>query len=81
MLKAINVIVNGSPFSVPAGATVAVAVSIAKQASRISVSGEPRSSLCGMGVCQECRVIINGKPHCRSCQILCEAGMDVRTDE
>ena len=81
MLRPITVMVNGSPFPVPKGATVAVAVGIARQACRISVSGEPRSSLCGMGVCQECRVAINGKPHCRSCQILCEAGMDVRTDE
>lgn len=81
MPKSIKMIVNGSPFSVPEGATVAAAVGIARQACRISVSGEPRSSLCGMGVCQECRVVIKGKPHCRSCQILCEAGMDVRTDE
>ncbi len=29
----------------------------------------------------ECRVTINGQPHCRSCQTLCEEGMEVRTDE
>jgi len=81
MPKPITVMVNGSPFSVPQGVTVAVAVSIARQACRISVSGEPRSSLCGMGVCQECRVTINGRPHRLSCQTLCEGGMDVRTDE
>ena len=72
--------VNGSPVSVPAGATVAVAVAIAGQACRRSASGEPRGPLCGMGICFECRVSINGTPHCRSCQILCEPGMEVRTD-
>lgn len=72
--------VNGSPVGVEPGATVAVAVAIAGQASRTSVSGEPRGPLCGMGICYECRVSINGIPHCRSCQILCEAGMEVRTD-
>ena len=72
--------VNGSPVSVVAGATVAVAVAIAGQACRTSVSGEPRGPLCGMGICYECRVSINGMPHCRSCQILCQSGMDVRTD-
>jgi sarcosine oxidase subunit alpha len=72
--------VNGSPVSVPAGATVAVAMAIAGQACRTSVSGEPRGPLCGMGICFECRVSINGTPHCRSCQILCEPGMEVRTD-
>jgi sarcosine oxidase subunit alpha len=72
--------VNGSRVSVVAGATVAVAVAIAGQACRTSVSGEPRGPLCGMGICYECRVSINGMPHCRSCQILCQSGMDVRTD-
>jgi aerobic-type carbon monoxide dehydrogenase small subunit (CoxS/CutS family) len=72
--------VNGSPVSVPAGVTVAVAMAIAEQACRTSVTGEPRGPLCGMGICFECRVIIDGKPHCRSCQIVCEPGMDVRTD-
>ena len=72
--------VNGSPVAVPAGATVAVAVAIAGQACRTSVSGEPRGPLCGMGICFECRVSINGRMHCRSCQILCESGMEVETD-
>ena len=73
--------VNGSSVAVPAGATVAVAMAIAGQACRTSVIGEPRGALCGMGICFECRAVINGQPHCRSCQILCEPGMDVRTDE
>ena len=76
----VTLTVNGSPVSVGAGATVAVAVAIAGQACRTSVSGEPRGPLCGMGICYECRVSINGTPHCRSCQILCEPGMEVRTD-
>lgn len=81
MLNQIKVTVNGSPISVPQGTTVAVAMSIAAQACRRSVSGEPRSALCAMGICYECRVAINGKPHCRGCQIVCEPGMEVRTDE
>ncbi len=76
-----TVTVNGAPISVPSGATVAVAVSLAGQACRTSVSGEARGPLCGMGICFECRVAIDGRPHCRSCQILCEPGMEVRTDE
>jgi len=72
--------VNGTRISVPAGVTVAVAMAIAEQACRTSVSGEPRGPLCGMGICFECRVIINGKAHCRSCQIVCEPGMDIRTN-
>lgn len=76
----VTLTVNGSPVAVPAGTTVAVAVAIAGLACRTSVNGEPRGALCGMGICFECRVSINGRAHCRSCQIACEPGMDVKTD-
>ncbi|HEY6336967.1 MAG TPA: 2Fe-2S iron-sulfur cluster-binding protein [Candidatus Sulfotelmatobacter sp.] len=81
MLDQVTLTVNGAPVALTAGATVAVAVAMAGQTFRTSVSGEPRGPLCGMGICFECRVTINGMPHCRSCQILCEQGMQVRTDE
>jgi sarcosine oxidase subunit alpha len=81
MLDQLRVTVNGSQVLVPTGATVAVAMAIARQPCRTSVIGEPRAVLCAMGVCYECRVTINGRPHCRGCQILCESGMEVRTDE
>ena len=81
MLSQVAVTVNGSPVVAPPGATVAVAVAIAGQACRTSVTGEPRGALCAMGICYECRVTINGKPHCRSCQVLCEPGMEIKTDE
>lgn len=81
MSDSIRVSVNGTPITVPAGAMVSAAVAIAgANGFRKSVSGEPRGPLCGMGICFECRVTINGRPHCRSCQIPCEAGMEVRTD-
>ena len=73
--------VNGTSVVVPAGATVAVAMVMARQACRMSVSGEDRGPLCGMGICFECRVAINGTPHARSCQVLCEQGMDVATEK
>jgi len=81
MLSEISLKVNGSPISVPQGATVAVAMAMAGQACRTSVAGEPRGPLCGMGICFECRVVINGKPYCRSCQILCEPDMEVKSQE
>ena len=81
MSSAVSLTVNGSQVSVPAGATVAVAMMIAGQPCRTSVTGEPRGPLCGMGICFECRARVNGIPHSRTCQILCEPGMEVRTDE
>lgn len=82
MNNPIQIRVNGKTVSVPAGTVVAVAVALAGETHfRKSVSQEPRGPLCGMGVCMECRVTINGLKHCRSCQTLCESGMEVRTDE
>jgi predicted molibdopterin-dependent oxidoreductase YjgC len=73
--------VNGVEVTVPAGAMVSAAVAIAGvSAFRKSVTGEPRGPLCGMGICFECRVTVNGRAHVRSCQVPCEPGMEVRTD-
>lgn len=81
MPESVELTVNGTRLVVDSGCTVAVAMALAGAACRRSVTGDPRGALCGMGICFECRVRINGVPHCRSCQTLCEPGMDVRTDE
>ncbi|MGH9802798.1 MAG: FAD-dependent oxidoreductase, partial [Blastocatellia bacterium] len=47
---------------------------------RRSITGEARAPLCGMGICFECRVTINGQAHSRSCQISAADGMKVLTD-
>lgn len=72
--------VNGVAVEVPPGTTAAAAAVLARQACRTSVTGAPRGPLCGMGICFECRMTINGKPHSRSCQILCEPEMDLKTN-
>jgi D-hydroxyproline dehydrogenase subunit gamma len=73
--------VNGRDVRVPDGAMVSTAVVAAGvDAYRRSVTGQPRGPLCGMGICFECRVTIDGREHCRSCQIPCAAGMEVRTN-
>ena len=80
MLEQVAITVNGVSITVPRGTTVAAAVMLAGQPCRNSVSGEPRGPLCGMGICFECRVNISPRLHCRSCQILCEQGMEVTID-
>jgi aerobic-type carbon monoxide dehydrogenase small subunit (CoxS/CutS family) len=80
MAEMVGVKVNGVPVSVPAGATVAAAiVTLGEAAFRRSVRGEPRGPLCGMGICFECRVTVDGVPHARSCQMFCSAGMEIET--
>jgi aerobic-type carbon monoxide dehydrogenase small subunit (CoxS/CutS family) len=80
MPDALQLFINGKPLRVEQGTAVAAAILIAGEpAFRRSVSGEPRGPLCGMGICFECRVTIDGLAHARSCQILCREGMKVVT--
>ncbi|HKT24835.1 MAG TPA: (2Fe-2S)-binding protein [Candidatus Sulfotelmatobacter sp.] len=82
MPDALAVSLNGKTLTVPIGTTVAAVVFIAGQSSfRRSVSGRPRGPLCGMGVCFECRVTVDGVRHVKSCQTLCKQGMQIDTDE
>jgi aerobic-type carbon monoxide dehydrogenase small subunit (CoxS/CutS family) len=77
----VKIVVNGRAVEVPDGVMVSAAVVIAGVAAfRRSVTGEPRGPLCGMGICFECRVTVDGRRHVRSCQVLCRPGMEVRTD-
>ncbi|HKI32571.1 MAG TPA: (2Fe-2S)-binding protein [Gemmataceae bacterium] len=41
--------------------------------------GEPRGLFCGMGVCFDCLVRIDGRPNCRACQTPVANGMRVET--
>jgi sarcosine oxidase subunit alpha len=77
----VRLTIDGRAISVPAGSLVSTAIALAGISTfRRSVAGEPRAPLCGMGICFECRVTIDGRPHCRACQIPCSEGMEVLTD-
>ena len=81
MADIVTLTINGLSVGMPVGSMVAAAVLKAGVSSfRRSVTGEARGPLCGMGICFECRVTIDGVAHVRSCQTVCENGMDVRTD-
>ena len=72
--------VNRQHVHVVAGTSVAAAIAMTGNGvTRLSVSGQPRAPLCGMGVCQECRVTIDGRPHQLACQTPCADGMSVIT--
>lgn len=76
----VKLVINGRETVTAAGSTVAAAVLNSGAVSfRQSVHGEPRGPLCGMGICFECRLTINGSPQQKSCQILCADGMVVET--
>jgi sarcosine oxidase subunit alpha len=76
----VNIVVDDRPVRVAVGTTVASALfNLGVTSYRHSVTGEPRSPVCGMGVCFECRVTIDGRPHQRACLIPVTAGMHVIT--
>lgn len=75
----IELFIDSQVVKVVEGTTVAAALyKINHGHSRVSVTGEQRTPFCGMGVCQECRVSINGLRKL-ACQTLCQAGMQVET--
>ncbi|MGE8489237.1 MAG: (2Fe-2S)-binding protein [Paraburkholderia nemoris] len=78
----VSVTINGHRIDVDAGTSVAAALVLAGvRSTRMSVSGQPRAALCGMGVCQECRVTIDGRAHALACQTLCREGQIVRAQD
>ncbi|ARU92836.1 (2Fe-2S)-binding protein [Tatumella citrea] len=73
--------IDGQQVTLAEGATVAAALSmVGDHCSRTSVSGSRRAPVCGMGICQECRVMINGQRRL-ACQTLCQEAMEVVTYE
>ena len=75
----ITIELDGTPRRVSSG--VSLAAVLAGLPGRKSVSGEPRAALCGMGVCFECRVTVNGHPYQRACQVIVQEGMVVQRDD
>lgn len=81
MSEQLTIWINGKPTQISQRTSVAAAIMMAGLACRASVTGEPRTALCGMGICFECSAKINGVSHQRTCQILCREGMQVATHD
>lgn len=74
-MSQIRLTIDGQSTLVPDGFTVAAALSLSGlDICRYSVTQQPRAAFCGMGICQECRVTINGQRRL-ACQTLCQSGM------
>jgi predicted molibdopterin-dependent oxidoreductase YjgC len=72
--------VDGATLRAPEGQSLAAAILAAGRAAlRQSPSGSPRGVYCGIGVCQECRVHVEGRGVVRACVTPVAAGMRVTT--
>ncbi len=82
MARTLSIIIDGRLLEVPEGITVAAAMlNAGEDAFRDSVSGMPRGPVCGMGICFECRVTIDGARGRRACLERVSPGMRVTTRE
>lgn len=80
MSARVQITLDGAVVEVPDGISLAAAIAHAGQTFRRSIGGDRRAPFCGMGVCFECRVCIDGKAHQRSCMVMVRRGMQVCTD-
>lgn len=70
--------VNGVPRRVPADVTIAAALlRLGHMALRTDSGGAPRSVHCGMGICYECQVTVDGATGVRGCLALVREGMSI----
>jgi D-hydroxyproline dehydrogenase subunit gamma len=76
--EAVTVTVDGEAVPAYAGETVA-AVLIAGDGMtmRTTDGGAARGFYCGMGVCFDCLVVVDGVPNTRACMTMVASGMQV----
>ncbi|HEV8313526.1 MAG TPA: (2Fe-2S)-binding protein [Burkholderiaceae bacterium] len=79
MVPSVRVWIDGEPHEASAGLSVAALLLGLGRPSRLSVSGQARAPFCGMGVCGECRVAIDGEPSALACLVPCRDGLHIRT--
>ncbi|PII82235.1 hypothetical protein BMH32_04380 [Leucobacter sp. OLJS4] len=69
---------DGEPIEAEPGASVAAAlISTGRTAWRTTREGKPRGLFCGIGVCFDCLVEIDGESGQRACMIPLKEGMRV----
>ena len=77
----VEILVDGHPVRAFEGESVAAALLAAgRRALRTTARrGEPRGLYCGIGVCFDCVMTIDGQPNVRTCQTPVRAGMRVES--
>lgn len=79
--KPVTISVDGKPIEAYQGETVAAAMLAAgiRTFHESHKNHQPRSLYCGMGICYECLVTINGVHAQRACVTPVEEGMQIET--
>ena len=67
------------PISAREGQSVAAAlIAAGERCLRIDEAGNPKGAVCAIGVCWECRCVIDGVPDTRACMTQARPGMAIR---
>ncbi len=79
----VEIMVDGQAIRAFEGESVAVALLAAgRRTLRITARhGEPRGLYCGIGVCFDCVMTIDGQPNVRTCQTAVRAGMRIESQQ
>jgi D-hydroxyproline dehydrogenase subunit gamma len=78
----VEIVLDGRPVEAHEGETIAaVLLAEGEIATRTTVGGEPRGIFCGMGVCFDCLVVVDGVPNTRACMTWVRDGMRVSTQD
>jgi len=74
---------DGTPTPYVAGQSIGAALTASGVRSwrTTRVLGRPRGLFCGIGVCFDCLVVVDGQPNERACLVLAGPGMSVRSQE
>ena len=79
---ALTVVVDGREVTAYGGETAAtVLLAEGHLATRTTAGGAPRGVFCGMGVCFDCLVVVDGVPNTRACMTPVADGMVIRRQE
>jgi predicted molibdopterin-dependent oxidoreductase YjgC len=77
--QAVTLTLDGRPVVAHEGESIAtVLLAEGHVATRTTRGGAPRGVFCGMGVCFDCLVVVDGVPNTRACVTWVREGLDVR---
>lgn len=79
--RALGILVDGQQLAAHEGESIAAAlIASGRRFTRWTPrTGEPRGYFCGMGICQDCLVTVDGLPNVRACMTPVRDGLRVET--
>ncbi|MCP9487756.1 MAG: (2Fe-2S)-binding protein [Gaiellaceae bacterium MAG52_C11] len=79
---AVTLTLDGRAVTAYEGESVAaVLLAEGEIATRVTAGGSPRGVFCGMGVCWDCLVVVDGIPNTRACVTWVREGMTVQRQD